>query len=72
MSSVIILVVTCISFQVIHVKSWDLTPEYYNKDYDENKNCPNEERFSLLSSIQNENLDMDQCFDQPWGKGGQQ
>ena len=72
MYSVIILVVTFISCLVIHVKSWDISDNYYSKDYDPNKQCPDEERISLISSIQNEDLNLDQCYAQPWGKGGQQ
>ena len=68
----IMLGVTFISSLVIPVKPRGIDPSYYDKDYDPNKKCPDEERISSLLSIQNENLDLDQCFTQVWGKGGQQ
>ena len=72
MYSVTILEIAFISCLVIPVKSWNIKDDYYDKDYDPNKKCPDEERISSLLSIQNENLDLDQCFTQVWGKGGQQ
>ena len=68
MYSAITPAITFISCLVISGTSWGLDVNPYKKDCDLNKQCPDEERISLISSIQNEDLCLDQCFSQVWEK----
>ena len=48
---------------VTRVNLWDISDNYYDKDYDKNKDCKEEERIVLLNDRK-----VAQCLSFPWGE----
>ena len=63
MDSLIVLVLV-FNILVTQVNLWDISDNYYDKDYDKNKDCKEEERIVLLNDRK-----VAQCLSFPWGEG---
>jgi len=69
MQAVLIIGYICTTFFVVQVSTWDINDEYYNKDYDENKDCKDEERVTGLMALYDKRFNMLQCFQSVSDKG---